>query len=195
VSELPAGRLPHSEGDELLERLLHLKSSLAAFEVQVKEFYEVIEAISTSQDHLAKLSLTSRTPPTPDELGERNADEQQAQEWVSDTETAELLFDHFGYVVDEIQNETQELKGNIRSAEEVLGITLDKARNDLIKVNLFVSSGALVCGFGVGGAVSFIFPPSPLSPPTPFPPRFKPPFHIKLRDQALCYSFGFVPRH
>lgn len=41
-----------------------------------------------------------------------------------------------------------QLARNIRSAEEVLAITLDLARNDLINLNLFVSTGALVVGSG-----------------------------------------------
>ena len=41
-----------------------------------------------------------------------------------------------------------QLIDNIRDAEEVLAITLDKARNRLIYLNLFVSTGGLVVGSG-----------------------------------------------
>ena len=40
------------------------------------------------------------------------------------TETAEQLLDHFSYVAEEMENETSQLARNIRSAEEVLAISL-----------------------------------------------------------------------
>ena len=44
--------------NESLQRLLQLKSSLAAFEVQIKEFREAVDDLSEDQVHLSQLYLS-----------------------------------------------------------------------------------------------------------------------------------------
>lgn len=56
-------------------------------------------------------------------------------------ETAHNLLDHYYYIADEIYNETEQLIQDIRGTEEVLAISLDKSRNQLINLNLFATAG------------------------------------------------------
>ncbi len=63
---------------------------------------------------------------------------------------------------DVLGNQTQELSKMVSGSEKVLEITLDSARNRLMRLNLFVTTGSFIVGSGalaagLLGLVSFLF--------------------------------------
>eukprot|EP00039_Didymoeca_costata_P027187 m.17705 g.17705 ORF g.17705 m.17705 type:complete len:503 (-) comp6087_c0_seq1:30-1538(-) len=122
-------KLARNPTDTRLQRLLLLKPRLNAFGVEVKEFKEVVEDFADTAAYQKRIYLTPTVNKETDE-------------------TAELLFDHFTYIAEEIENEAQQLSRNIRGTEEVLAIELDKARNRLLTFNLVGTTGAFITGTG-----------------------------------------------
>jgi hypothetical protein len=93
--------------------------------VQIKEFREAVDYLTDDEDDMQLLSS----------MGE-----------IDHTETAEQLLEHFSFVAEEMENEAHQVARNIQGAEEVLAISLDSTRNDLIKLQLFISTGsAFLC--------------------------------------------------
>jgi len=65
------------------------------------------------------------------------------------------ILDEMLWAADEIENETTQLMSNIRATEEVMAISLDNTRNQLINLNLFATAGAFVAA--VGSMVASMF--------------------------------------
>eukprot|EP00041_Stephanoeca_diplocostata_P036887 m.1366218 g.1366218 ORF g.1366218 m.1366218 type:complete len:433 (-) comp24951_c0_seq14:3690-4988(-) len=128
--------LSQGASDEALQRLIPLKLALSAFGVQVKEFKEAVDDVVDNPKSLYKLDLSTRDP-TDAAPHDDGANE-------SAVETAHNLLDHYYYIADEIYNETEQLIQDIRGTEEVLAISLDKSRNQLINLNLFATAGLCV---------------------------------------------------
>jgi hypothetical protein len=124
ASDSVLAQLDGSE-NETMQRLLQLKHSLSSFDVQIKEFREAVDYLTDDEDDMQLLSS----------MGE-----------IDHTETAEQLLEHFSFVAEEMENEAHQVARNIQGAEEVLAISLDSTRNDLIKLQLFISTGsAFLC--------------------------------------------------
>lgn len=137
--------------DEVLQKLIPLKSSLSAFSVQLEEFKEAVDDIADDEKQLRRFdldaALTSRPKSTQDLPRLDHVD--------ANADLLGEIFDHYFYIADEISNEVDQLLKDIKGHEEVLSITLDSQRNKLIHLNLFVSSGALVVGVSAMAASLF----------------------------------------
>jgi len=128
-----------------LQQLVPIKHSLAAFETQVSELKDSIEVNVNQPKELAQienLGLPDRSEraPASGAAGSTLVD--------PSVNLAYELLDEIFWTVDEIENETAQLMANIRASEEVLAITLDKNRNQLIKLNLVATTGAFVASLG-----------------------------------------------
>eukprot|EP00035_Acanthoeca_spectabilis_P007602 m.139027 g.139027 ORF g.139027 m.139027 type:complete len:604 (+) comp14008_c0_seq6:1763-3574(+) len=151
-----------SATDEALQQLVPIKHSLAAFSVQVKEFKGSMEINLSSPRDLNQIEFLlprefpcheksdSPAPASGDTPVDSNGGKAAVQ-----SELAFEVLDEMCWTVDEIENETLQLMANIRASEEVLSITLDKTRNQLIKLNLVATSGAFVAAMGSMAASLF----------------------------------------
>jgi hypothetical protein len=59
-----------------------------------------------------------------------------------------MLVEGVSQAADMMGNQTQELGKMVSGSEKVLEITLDSARNRLMRLNLFVTTGSFVVGTG-----------------------------------------------
>eukprot|EP00037_Helgoeca_nana_P027614 m.317025 g.317025 ORF g.317025 m.317025 type:complete len:591 (+) comp27554_c0_seq1:336-2108(+) len=146
-----------SATDEALQQLVPIKHSLAAFSVQVKEFKGSLEVNLTQPKELAQIE--NLRPPFEESDGIKSTSSRAiAARVAASGQHGDLAFevmDEMYWTVDEIENETAQLMANIRASEEVLAITLDKTRNQLIKLNLVATTGAFVAAVGSMAASLF----------------------------------------
>eukprot|EP00048_Salpingoeca_helianthica_P018288 m.241483 g.241483 ORF g.241483 m.241483 type:complete len:532 (+) comp24454_c0_seq1:19-1614(+) len=113
-----------------LRRLLMLKTGLNAFEVQLREVKNTLRTILEDDDTMDAMYLT--VPRTKED----------------DHDQAEMLLETYALTMDQMANETSRLLSTIRASEEVMSITQDSARNRIITLNLFASSGAFAMSTG-----------------------------------------------
>ena len=118
----------------LVQRLLPLKSRLAEFEVQIKEYRQALQDVLLDDHDVQQMrAMGGRTHP-----GMQYHFENMVEGM---SQAAEVM-----------GNQTQELLRTVAGSEKVLEITLDAARNRLMRLNLFVTTGAFVVGTGALGA-------------------------------------------
>ena len=166
-------KLAQGANDDALQRLLPLKANLAAFDTQITEFKDSLDDFAEDSDHIKRLQLSLR--PLDDAVaasavwgvgagtgigaGANTSGSTKAgagaggststeKRTSTQEDAAQMFFDDFVYIAEEIENEASQLMTNIRSAEEVLAIELDRSRNRLLNLNLFATTGAFVVGLG-----------------------------------------------
>eukprot|EP00038_Savillea_parva_P031542 m.87692 g.87692 ORF g.87692 m.87692 type:complete len:579 (+) comp9720_c0_seq2:301-2037(+) len=146
--------LAASATDEALQQLVPIKHSLSAFSTQVKEFKGSMEVNLTQPKELDQIE--NLIPPInhSDDL-ESALDSDPLERPAEQVDLAYEVLDELYWTTDEIENETAQLMANIRASEEVLAITLDKTRNQLIRLNLVATSGAFVAAVGSMAASLF----------------------------------------
>ncbi len=135
----------------LVQQLLPLKSKLAEFEVclgklgldarftgtpkygmkvQVKEFRQALQDVLLDDADIQQMrAIAGRSDP-----------ELQYH--------FEMLVEGMSQAADMMSNQTQELGKMVSGSEKVMEITLDSARNRLMRLNLFVTTGSFVVGTG-----------------------------------------------
>lgn len=69
--------------------------------------------------------------------------------------SVELLIEEYYKKVEEISNEIAQLQRNIANTQEVIQMSLSRNRNDLMRLNLYIS--LLSMGFAAGSLISGIF--------------------------------------
>lgn len=120
-----------------LKRLLAVKKSLAEFELQVEHVMKVIRSLLA--DDADMLSLYLSRPHVVE----------------GDQEEVELLLSSYLGDLDEVETEIKMFIDMIEDTDQFISAHLDSARNEIIKLSLFIEVGGLVLAFG--GVVSGLF--------------------------------------
>ncbi len=121
----------------LVQRLLPLKGKLAEYEMQVKEYRQALQdVLQDDMDVAAMRAIAGRS----DDTAKYHF---------------EMLVEGMSQASEVMYNKTLELNKTVTGSEKVLEIALDSARNRLMRLNLFVTTGSFVVGTGALGASLF----------------------------------------
>jgi len=121
--------------EEALMKLLPMSRSLNDFNFSVQEFRSAIVSILKNDNDLKAMCLTSKT--------EKNRKE------------IELLLEYYSKQTEEMENEIRELQHNIDSTRQVIDLSLDSARNNLMILNINIALVTLA--FAAGGFIGSMF--------------------------------------
>ncbi|TPX65310.1 hypothetical protein SpCBS45565_g05293 [Spizellomyces sp. 'palustris'] len=136
-------RLDERVAEEELKALLLSRRGIDQFAIKVNAIRGVFIDILNNDEDLAGMYLTAKAAGRPNKI--------------SDHIEAELLFEHYLNLTDEISNATHQLSTNISATQAITNIVLDSRRNQLINYELkatlatvAISTGALVASlFGM----------------------------------------------
>jgi magnesium transporter len=123
-----------------LQRLLPLKKALSNFIASVDESNHAVSAVLDSDEDMAEMYITTKQM-----LGHRRRiDQHQEVEVLLETYHAQLM---------EVQHRASQVKVTIQSTQDILNIHLADVRNELMRFNLLLTSGAfaIACGSIISG--------------------------------------------
>ncbi|KAI9104688.1 hypothetical protein DFS34DRAFT_645387 [Phlyctochytrium arcticum] len=145
VSQINASleKLNQRVGEEELKSLLLARRHTDQFAFKINAIRSVFTDILNQDEDLAAMYLTDKAAGKPHDI--------------ADHLEAELLFEHYLNLADEIANSTHQLSSNISATQAITNIVLDSRRNQLIAfearatlATVAISGGALVAGlFGM----------------------------------------------
>eukprot|EP01127_Copromyxa_protea_P005740 TRINITY_DN15600_c0_g1_i1.p1 TRINITY_DN15600_c0_g1~~TRINITY_DN15600_c0_g1_i1.p1 ORF type:complete len:413 (+),score=51.34 TRINITY_DN15600_c0_g1_i1:155-1240(+) len=121
--------------DVFFTKLVPLNRSLITFQFSVKELFSILEALLENDTDLTKMCLSTKTPQTRIEV--------------------ELLLEEYYKKLEEITNEIAQLQRNITSTQEAIQMSLSRSRNEIMRLNLYISLASM--GFAAGSMVAGIF--------------------------------------
>ena len=132
-----------------LNVLREVKSELSQLVDKIHGIQNAFSEVLASDQDMALMNLTAvRNDP------KRYTDENQML-WQGDHEEIELLLENYLQAVDGVYGQAKSLERKLESTTSVLMIRLDSARNNLLRLDLFVS--CVTGAAGVGALVAAIF--------------------------------------
>lgn len=124
-----------------LQRLLPLKRVLTEVEHDISDTHEAIEQVLESDDALTALLLEDSENPTTSSGTGSQPEQDQGRDKLRRA-AADIILT-YQRQVDDAGGVVEELRKGIDSAQEVWELTLDTTRNQIIRMNLFISMATL----------------------------------------------------
>lgn len=132
-----------------LERLRQIRQSLSQLVSKIRGVQHAFMEVLESDRDMALMNL-NKVHANPELYAE-----EEEELWEGDHEEIELLLENYVQAVDGIFSQAQLLGEEVESAMSILMLRLDTVRNELLQVDLCISTVSLVAG--VGAVIAGIF--------------------------------------
>jgi len=125
--------LDYSETSASVQRLVPLKDSLQNFEMQVSQSLNCLTTLLNDDEDMLHLLLTAQAAAAKEG---KNLD-------VELHETVELIFEEYSRQLNNLLQEINYLLRRVESKQDLLKMSLDTYRNQMLRVNVYLSVGAV----------------------------------------------------
>eukprot|EP00698_Gefionella_okellyi_P002212 TRINITY_DN12032_c0_g1_i1.p1 TRINITY_DN12032_c0_g1~~TRINITY_DN12032_c0_g1_i1.p1 ORF type:complete len:461 (-),score=100.09 TRINITY_DN12032_c0_g1_i1:34-1416(-) len=124
------GQLSLEVNEDSLHVLLPLTNSISEFEYRIKDAAECVQSLLNSDEDMAALFLTKRSLTG-------------VSRPVAEHEEAELLLESYARQLDDASGKVLQMKQEITNSKEIVALDMDRNRNRIIRLNLFMTMSSL----------------------------------------------------